>query len=106
MSPTAQFIAFIIGFLAVLAAFITLIVIVARRLNGRLTQRRHGLVEGVIIAGILLGIVMIFQQITLNLFGPGFLLLLLSTLAFILWSHVTPQPGSRAREGGSEAAER
>jgi hypothetical protein len=49
---------------------------------------------------------MIFQQITLNLFGPGFLLLLLSTLAFILWSHVTPQPGSRAREGGSEAAER
>lgn len=107
MTPTLQFILFILGFIAVLTAFITFIAVLARRLNGRVSLSRHALIEGAIIAGIIIGIVMMFQQIDLSLFEPGFLLLVFSTLAFIVWSHVTPRARSRqAHSGGPEVAER
>jgi hypothetical protein len=106
MSPTAQFLVFIVGFILVLSAFITFIVILAKRLNGTLPARRHGRIEAVTIAGIFLGIIMMFQQVTLSLFEPGFLVLLFSLLAFIAWSHVTPKQAPRAHEaGGPEIAE-
>lgn len=105
MNPTVQFLLFIVGLIAVLAAFITLIVIVARRLNGKLPRRRVGRVEAIIIGGIVLGIVLMFQQVTVSLFESGFLLILFSTLAFILWSHITPRSEASARRGGSDVAE-
>ena len=101
MSPTLQAVLFIVGFIIVLALFITFIGVLSRRLNHRVRPRSHSLIEGVIIAGIALGIIGMFQPWTATLYEPGFLLLLISTLAFIVWSHVVPALTSRpvAQEG-------
>jgi len=42
-------------------------------------------------AGIVLGILGIFQPWVFALYGPSFVVLLVSTLFFILWSHVQPK---------------
>ena len=42
-------------------------------------------------SGIVLGIFSIFQPWLFILYQPGFLVLLFSTLFFILWSHVEPK---------------
>jgi hypothetical protein len=46
----------------------------------------------------LLGTLSMFQPWFLDGFRAGFLLLLGSTLAFILWSHVTPRASPRTDE--------
>jgi hypothetical protein len=92
MSPTVQFFVFIAGFIIILLLFVRLIQLSERRWNGKIERRRQSRIEWVIIAGIILGIAMMFQPWTVALFEPGFLLLLFSTLAFILWSHVIPKP--------------
>jgi len=46
--------------------------------------------ERVTIGGIVLGVIMMFQPWFFALFSWGFYLLLLATLAFIVWSHVAP----------------
>ncbi|GIV83856.1 MAG: hypothetical protein KatS3mg052_0863 [Candidatus Roseilinea sp.] len=104
MNPTLQFLIFIVGFFIILGVFIRLIQIAEKRLGGKLPNRRYSWVMGVIITGMVLGIVMMFQPLTLALMEPGFLLLLISTLAFILWSHVWPEPAPQSHSG--EAAER
>lgn len=96
MNPTLQFLIFIIGFLIILGLFVRLIQIAEKRLGGKLPGRRYNPIMGVIIAGIVIGILMMFQPFTLALFEPGFLLLLFSTLAFTLWSHVLPRAEPRA----------
>jgi quinol-cytochrome oxidoreductase complex cytochrome b subunit len=88
--PLLQAAVFIVCFIAILAAFITFIVRLSRRLNGRVRPSLHGAIEGFIIGGMGLGILGMFQPITPSLYEPGFLLLLASTLAFIVWSHVAP----------------
>ena len=88
--PLLQAAVFIAGFIAILTAFITFIVRLSRRLNGKVRPRLHGMIETAVIAGMGLGILGMFQPLTQALYEPGFLLLLASTLAFIVWSHVTP----------------
>ena len=90
MSPFLQAATFITCFIAVLAAFITFIVRLSRRLHRKVNPRIYNAIEGVIIAGIVLGVVGMFQPFTKALYEPGFLVLLFSTLGFIVWSHVTP----------------
>lgn len=90
MTPTLQFLVFIVGFIIILLLFVRLIQISEKRLGGKLPQRRHSVIEGIIIVGIVIGILMMFQSFTLSLFEPGFLILVASTLAFTLWSHVPP----------------
>ncbi|MCL6510013.1 MAG: hypothetical protein K6U78_04945 [Anaerolineae bacterium] len=92
MNPTLQFLIFIVGFFVILGLFIRLIQIAEKRLGGKVPARRYGLIMGVIIAGMVTGLAMMFQALTLSLLEPGFLLLVVSTLAFILWSHVLPAP--------------
>jgi len=89
MSP--QPIYFIIGLLTFLVTFGFFIGWVAAKLNHNISQRTFGLVEKVIIAGILLGSVGMFQPWVLPAYGIGFHVLLLSTLAYVVWSHVTPK---------------
>ncbi|PJF47524.1 MAG: hypothetical protein CUN48_08230 [Candidatus Thermofonsia Clade 3 bacterium] len=104
MNPTLQFLIFIVGFFIILGLFIRLIQIAEKRLGGKVPNRRYSGVMSVIISGMVLGIVMMFQPVALALMEPGFLLLLISTLAFILWSHVWPAPVLQPHSG--EAAER
>lgn len=103
MNPTLQFLIFIVGFFIILGLFIRLVQIAEKRLGGKVANRRYSLIMGVIIAGMVIGIVMMFQPVALALMEPGFLLLVISTLAFILWSHVWPAPVPQPRS--SEATE-
>ena len=82
---------FVIGFLVVLAAFIAFIGAVASRLGPAVSPRLYSRVETIIIAGILLGTAAMIQPWVSAGLQWGFLLLLFSTLAFIVWSHVTPK---------------
>jgi hypothetical protein len=52
-----QTVYFIVGFVAILLAFIFFIVFLSRKLSGNVSQRVYGLIEKITIAGILLGIV-------------------------------------------------
>jgi len=81
---------FFATFVGVLLLFILLIVIVAIRFNGRVPGRAYQGIEYTIIAGILLGVICLFQPWSFVPYRYGFLLLLGSTLSFILWSHVMP----------------
>jgi len=85
-----QAITFLVGFLVILFAYIFLIRWVASRLNERVDARRFAIIERSLIGGIVLGVVCMFQPWFFLGYRYGFLLLLLSTLGFILWSHVTP----------------
>jgi hypothetical protein len=82
---------FILVFVAIILTFITLIVIVARLINNNISRRYYRPVELALIGGIVLGIVGMFQPWLFGLFKLGFFLLLVSTLGFILWSHITPK---------------
>lgn len=83
---------FILGFLLILALFITFIRWVSHRLSYKIAADRFTQIERVIIAGIVLGVVSMFQPWLFVGYKFGFLVLLFSTLAFIVWSHVTPAP--------------
>jgi hypothetical protein len=83
---------FMLGFIAILALFITLIRWLSQRLSYKIAQDRFTRIERLIIAGIVLGVVSMFQPWLFVGYKYGFLLLLFSTLAFIVWSHITPAP--------------
>jgi hypothetical protein len=85
-----QAITFLVGFLALLFAYIFLIRWVTAQLNERIDAQRFARIERIFIGGIVLGVVCMFQPWFFLGYRYGFLLLLFSTLAFILWSHVTP----------------
>ncbi|MGC8874136.1 MAG: hypothetical protein ACP5SI_06775 [Chloroflexia bacterium] len=87
-----QVAAFLTVFLAILLAFIFFgVFLVSLWLSGKVPRRTYQLVEGVIIAGILLGAFGMFQPWLRFGYQRGFALLFYSTLAFIVWSHITPK---------------
>jgi hypothetical protein len=89
---------FILIFVSILLGFITVINVVAQLLNDNITPRLYSIVEGIIIAGIVLGVVGMFQPWKMAFYKYGFNLLLISTLSFILWSHVSPRGEQRQEE--------
>ena len=86
-----QAVYFIVGFVAIIVAFIIFIVFLSKRLSGNVPQPLYAVIEKIIIAGIVLGIVGMFQPWIHLGFRVGFHLLLFSTLAYIVWSHITPR---------------
>jgi len=82
---------FVLIFVSIILFFITLIWLAASLLNNRIPERIYRPVEWIIIAGIVLGIVGMFQPWSFAGYRFGFMLLFFSTLAFILWSHVVPK---------------
>ena len=82
---------FVLVFVGILLYFITLIVIIARLLDNNISPRIHGIILSVLIAGIVLGILGMFQPWLFQAYKYGFIVLLFSTLGFIVWSHVTPR---------------
>jgi len=78
-------------FLCILMLFILLIFMVAMRLNTKLPYRTHRPIEVLTIFGIFTGVFFLFQPWQLIGYQYGFLWLLVSTLTFILWSHVVPR---------------
>jgi hypothetical protein len=56
-----------------------------------MSKKTYSSVERVLIALILLGIVGMFQPLGIELYRYGFLLLLFSTIGFIVFSHMSPK---------------
>jgi hypothetical protein len=82
---------FILIFAAILLTFITLISLASYLLSHKIPEQVYRPIERVIIAGIILGIIGMFQPWAFVLYRIGFFMLLISTLCFILWSHVKPK---------------
>lgn len=91
---------FILIFVAILLAYITLIVILAGLLSNNISSRIYRIVEMILIAGIVLGVVGMFQPWVFLAYKYGFLLLLFSTLGFIAWSHIVPKRSEAQEEIG------
>ena len=82
---------FILIFVAIILTFITLIVLVGSLLNDNIPRQTHQLVERFIIFGIVGGVIGMFQPWWFLVYKYSFMLLLVSTLSFILWSHIRPK---------------
>ena len=88
MFNAIPFVAFFVG---ILLLFILLIVLAARRFENRIPNRAYRPIEAIIIAGILGGVIALFQPFAFAPYKYGFIMLLGATLMFILWSHVVPK---------------
>ena len=95
---------FIFIFAAIILGFIAVIVMVASVLNNQISPRVHKIIEYCLIAGIVLGVFGMFQPWIFEGYRYGFLVLLFSTLGFILWSHVSPRREQQQEEIGSATA--
>jgi hypothetical protein len=82
---------FILIFAAIILTFITLIILASNLLSNKIPEQIYKPAEQVIIAGIVLGIIGMFQPWSFVLYRVGFFVVLISTLSFILWSHITPK---------------
>jgi hypothetical protein len=69
--------------------YMALIVFAGKLLSNRVPEAVYRTIEYVLIAGIALGVLGMFQPWVFALFKISFFVLLLSTLSFILWSHIT-----------------
>jgi heme/copper-type cytochrome/quinol oxidase subunit 2 len=82
---------FILVFVAILLFFISLIWFVASKLHHTISARYYRPIEYILIAGMVLGIVGMFQPWVFAFYKYGFTLLFVSLLSFILWSHIRPR---------------
>jgi hypothetical protein len=79
---------FLMVFVPVILLFMALIVFVSKILYQRVPEQAYKVIEYVFIAGIVVGILSMFQPWTFLLFKPGFFILFGSLLGFMIWSHV------------------
>ena len=88
---------FILIFLAILLFYIAIVRQVASVLNRSIPARIHHGIDIACMGGILLGVVGMFQPWWFVAYRVGFMVVLVSTLAYILWSHVVPKEVRRAQ---------
>ncbi len=88
---------FVAIFVSIVLVFICLIVIVAVTLQGKVPLRSYRPIEYLLIAGIVLGVVGLFQGWKMFVYEFGFLVVLFSLLAFMIWSHLAPMPLRQSR---------
>lgn len=81
----------ILAIIGIIIAFIDFIIFMATRLNNNISQQTYQPVERILIAGIVLGVIGMFQPFTVVLYTFGFIVLLISTFGFIFWSHIVPR---------------
>ena len=96
---------FILIFVAILLFFISLIKMSANILNDNISPRIFRIVETVLIVGIVLGIVGMFQPWLIIFYKYGFIVLLVSTLGFIWWSHIRPKEERRQEDTSSSSSQ-
>ena len=82
---------FIPLFVALIVAFGFFIGWVSKKLSGTIRARPYNVVTAIVIACILLGVVGMFQPWTIVWYQLGFRMVLIGTLTFTAWSHVTPR---------------
>ena len=95
---------FILIFVAILLVFISLINMSASVLNDHISQCVFLIVERILIGGIAAGIFGMFQPWLMIFYKYGFIVLLVSVLGFIWWSHIKPKRERRQKEMASRPA--
>lgn len=85
-------VSFLLIFIAIILFYAAIVWYLAYVLNGRVSERLFRIVEYALIAGIILGVVGMFQPWFFPAFRYGFYLLLLATIGYIAWSHISPAP--------------
>jgi hypothetical protein len=96
---------FILIFISILLFYISLISMSASVLNDNISPRVYRIVETIIIAGIVLGVLGMFQPWLMIFYKYGFFVLLVSTLSLIWWSHIKPKRERRQKVAGSTPAQ-
>jgi len=96
---------FILIFVAILLTFISLIYMSASVLNDNISPRIYRAIETALIAGIVLGVLGMFQPWLLIFYKYGFLVLLVSTLGFIWWSHIKPKGVHRQKQADNTSSQ-
>jgi hypothetical protein len=82
---------FLLIFISIILGFIALITVISSLVSNRISSRSYHFIERILIGGIVLGVVGMFQPWVFFAYRYGFLVLLFSTLTFIVWSHITPK---------------
>lgn len=95
---------FILIFAAIIIFYISFIWALATALKEVISARTYTIIMRIIIAGILLGIVGMFQPWAMVFYTYGFVLLLFSTLTYIVWSHIAPKVEDVQEEARGGAA--
>ncbi len=91
-NPLFSGIQFLLIFIAIILFYASLIWYLAYKLNGRIPERTYRIIEYVLIGGIIVGIIGMFQPWFFPAFRYGFYLLLASTIGYIAFSHISPAP--------------
>ncbi|MGD2049944.1 MAG: hypothetical protein PVH03_10620 [Chloroflexota bacterium] len=91
---------FILIFASIIIAFMSLVWFASSRLSDNIPEKTYRPIEYILIGGIVLGIILMFQPWVFELFRVGFFLLLISTLLYILWSHIRPREADLSEELG------
>jgi hypothetical protein len=94
---------FILIFVAIILFYITLGWIVGSLLNYKIAPRIFKTVESILIVGIVLGVLGMFQPWAFVAYRLGFHVLLVSLLGFMIWSHLVPA-GTQRQEQLSTAS--
>lgn len=81
---------FICYFVAILLIYIFLINLFSQILNHKISPKIYKPLNFLIIAGIIGGILMMLQPFTIVLYKASFMVVLVSLLLFMFWSHVIP----------------
>lgn len=82
---------FILIFIGIIIAFIDLIIFLATRLNNNISESIYRPIETIFIVGIIVGVVGMFQPFMPTLYTVGFVVLFISTIGYIAWSHIVPR---------------
>lgn len=92
---------FILIFAAIIIAFMSLVWFSSSRLSNNISEKIYRPIEYVLIGGIVLGVALMFQPWAFILYRIGFFMLLVSTIGYILWSHVRPKGASQPEDFAS-----
>ena len=91
-------ISFILIFIGIILAYMGTIALLAAWLNNRISARVYTPILNVLIAGIVLGVIGMFQPFLFILYQIGFIVLLVSVFGYIAWSHISPKTIRRQEE--------
>lgn len=106
VNPTiGDIVRFITNFASILLGGAFFLAFVAANVNGKIPRNIHRKVELVIIFFLVVGILSMFQPISIEIYGVGFNVLMFALLAFIVWNHLVPKMPSEEMEEAEAAKE-
>jgi hypothetical protein len=89
---------FVLIFASIIVFFMSFVWWVSIKLGGNISEKVYRPIEYVLIGGIVLGAVMMFQSWVFRLYQVGFFVLLFALIGYIVWSHVRPRDPNRSDE--------